>query len=145
MTEEKKESAKKPADIKQVATRFGIIMLTVIVAGFLAIAFFHPAGDPRVDVASATPAQPHREELSISTRADTYGMCKYAAAALLLSPASAKWESAGDVQFIGNEAALTIRAPVDSQNVYGAMLRQQMTCEVQKSGDTWKLMGMELR
>ncbi len=71
--------------------------------------------------------------------------CKSSIVRQLVSPASA------DHPFVHSDELTThlgddryrVRSYVDSQNKFGAMLRTQYDCVVERAGETWKLISLE--
>lgn len=53
----------------------------------------------------------------------------------LKSPSTAEF----DTQVSGSDGAYTVTGTVDSQNSFGAMIRNDFNCEVHESGDQWVL------
>lgn len=64
----------------------------------------------------------------------------------LLAPASAKFSPDSETQAVSlGDERWTVTGYVDSQNVYGAMLRNRYTCTVRYLGkDTWRPESVDL-
>ena len=74
-------------------------------------------------------------------------MCELAVKDKLKSPSSASFPWAGAKDFTESlgEGRYRVRAYVDSQNTFGAMVRSQFVCEVEHSGGEYRVTRLEVR
>jgi hypothetical protein len=68
-------------------------------------------------------------------RDDATRVCKDFVKDRLKSPASAEFDT--DVK--GKAGVYTVVGTVDSENSFGAMMRNEFSCKVKLDGDTWRL------
>jgi hypothetical protein len=80
-------------------------------------------------------------------RAVAYDMCKDFVRTRLKAPATARFPDywrGGEVVVGGAGPSYTVRAHVDSENSFGALLRTRFTCDVMQDGDKWTLNSLDL-
>ena len=72
-------------------------------------------------------------------------LCRRAVEKNLVSPASAEhpWVSSKDVTHDLGANRYRVLSYVDSQNIYGVVLRTQYNCVVERSGETLKVISLE--
>ncbi len=61
----------------------------------------------------------------------------------LKAPATAQFDDDPDITEVG-EFGMRVEGHVDSQNGFGAMIRNRYVCQVSEVGDEWLLVDMEL-
>jgi hypothetical protein len=74
-----------------------------------------------------------------------YTACEYFVKERLKAPRSAKfpWYNESMVRY--NGSTYTVQSYVDAQNSFGAQLRMNFICSVTPSGESWKLVDIQMR
>lgn len=89
-------------------------------------------------VGSKTPA-PHTAD----TPSQAKWACREAIRAALAAPSTAKFPNHNEFSFRPNAGGYDVTGHVDAQNSFGAMLRSQFTCSLEKIGDEWRVISVK--
>jgi len=128
-----------PAEEKKTSTAsVGWLVLLVLVAFLIMIMSFGSGGSGRSGRSSA-PKQAHSE-------LDAWGMCREFVEESLKAPRTAKfpWGYSKFTTHLGG-GKYRVRAYVDAQNSFGALVRSDFDCTVQYAGeDRWRLENLAI-
>jgi hypothetical protein len=95
----------------------------------------------------APPASPVSRWESDTGKIEAYTMAKQFVTDRLKAPSTADypWYSSDSVQVVHRgEGVFVVRAHVDSQNSFGAMIRTRFVCELKNTtGDSWSLISLD--
>jgi len=132
---------------------FGIIVGALLVAMMLSICSSPGRGTGGARDAAITPETPQQKAEarwnSNEGKVDAFSMSQKFIKERLKSPGSAEFPSITDSDVVITHKGggrFTVKAYVDSQNAFGALLRTRYTCEIRDNGDrTWALLSMDAK